>query len=89
MNSIGGIHLYSYFEKYLIKHFIYGIIFGFLYALLIRDYFVIFQGDVIDIVNNSVFEFIYGFAKSMFTVAILYTLISILGYIYLPNKSKS
>ncbi|WP_414054999.1 hypothetical protein [Macrococcus equi] len=80
--------MYSHFEKFVIKHFVYGMIFGFLYTLLFKDIFGIFLSEMIDVVDNSTLDFIVGFLKSMFIIAVVYTLLAIIFYINSSQRKK-
>lgn len=80
--------MFSYFEKYIIKHFIYGIILGFLYTLFLKDFFVLLFNSDIDLDSGAFSGGIINFLKSMFTVAIVYSLLSIIYFINFKKNKK-
>ncbi|WP_414050234.1 hypothetical protein [Macrococcus animalis] len=80
--------MYSKIEKYIIKHFGYGIVLGFIFTLLLKEYFYTLIYSEITYENKDSIDFLLEFLQSTFTIAILYTLGSIVVYIFPPdNKS--
>lgn len=78
--------MYSNIEKYIIKHFSYGIVLGFLFTLFLKEQFcLLIHGEITYEETNSV-DFLITFLQSTFTIAIIYTLVATIVYIYLPDK---
>lgn len=84
--KIGVYIMYSIFEKYLLKHFLYGILIGFLYALLLSDHLPFFYGGIEYLSEAPIINFLINILQMIFTIAILYTLFAVLYYMYKPKK---